>query len=131
MLIRLISAFTAAALLSGAPLVHADTAMPAEPQAAIDYILAQVAKSDLEFVRNGKAHTPPEAVKHMRRKYEYYENQIDTPEEFIELAATKSILSGKPYTIRTADGEVPAADWLLSVLAEYRAQQDSSIAGSE
>jgi hypothetical protein len=96
------------------------SAVPAEPVAEIEYLLAHVAESDLEFVRNGKAHSPAEAVKHMRRKYEYYADDIQSAEDFIALAATKSILSGKLYLVRDADGEVPAADWLLTALAAYR-----------
>jgi hypothetical protein len=129
MLARHLSMIAGTALIACSPLALADTAGPGDPQAAIEYILAQVGDSDLEFVRNGKAHTPPEAVKHMRRKYVYYEDDIETPEDFIELAATKSMLSGKPYTIRTAAGEVPAAEWLLSILAEYRSGQQT--AGTE
>ena len=123
MLARYLYIIAGAAFLASAPLALAENPTSAEPEAAIEFILAKVADSDLEFVRNGKAHTPPEAVKHMRRKYEYYENKIETPEDFIELAATKSMLSGKPYTIRTAAGEVPAAEWLLSILDEYRSGQ--------
>jgi hypothetical protein len=101
----------------------ADSAPQSEPAAAIEYLLARVASSELEFVRNGKTHSPPEAVQHMRRKYEYYADRIDTAEDFIALAATKSMISGKQYTIRSHAGVQPAAEWLKSVLAEYRADQ--------
>jgi FPC/CPF motif-containing protein YcgG len=85
-----------------------------------------VASSDLQFVRNGKVHAPPEAVRQMRRKYEYYKNRIKIAEDFIALAATKSMISGKQYTIRSDAGEEPAADWLNSVLAEYRATENEA-----
>jgi len=109
----------------------AERAPNSEPEAAIEYLLARVASSELEFVRNGKTHSPTEAVKHMRRKYEYYEDRIDTAEDFIALAATKSMISGKQYTIRNHSGVQPAAQWLKSVLAEYRASQSGAGAPAE
>jgi len=104
----------------------ADNTPQSEPEAAIEFLLARVASSDLQFVRNGKVHASPEAVKHMRRKYEYYKNRIETAEDFIALAATKSMISGKQYTIRSDAGEEPAAEWLNSVLAEYRTANDEA-----
>jgi len=108
-----------------------DSAPRSEPEAAIEFLLARVANSDLEFVRNGKTHSPSAAVKHMRRKYEYYEDRIDTAEDFIALAATKSMISGKQYTIRSHSGVQPAAEWLKLVLAEYRAAEGGAGAQPE
>ena len=101
---------------------NAAAAATPEPEstAAIEYLLASVAGSELQFVRNGKAHSGSEAVKHMRRKYEHFADRIHSPEEFIELAATKSMLSGKEYTVRSNEGEIPTAEWLHTILAEYR-----------
>ena len=79
-----------------------------------------VGRSDLQFVRNGKMHTAGEAARHMRRKYEYFAERIASAEDFIELAATKSLISGKLYTVRTASGELLTAEWLQNALAEYR-----------
>jgi hypothetical protein len=115
--ILIIASLAALACATGAA---AETAPRSESTTAIEYLLASVAGSELEFVRNGKAHSGVEAVKHMRRKYEHFEDRIHSPEEFIELAATKSMLSGKAYTVRSDDGEIPTAEWLHTLLAEYR-----------
>jgi Family of unknown function (DUF5329) len=115
------AALTALACTAGAA---AEAPLQSESEAAIEFLLARVAGSELEFVRNGKTYPGSEAVKHMRRKYEYYADRIHSPEEFIELAGTKSVLSGKAYRIRDIDGELPAADWLRDVLAEYRNAKD-------
>ena len=120
--IFIIASLTALAWTTGAA---AETTPQSESTAAIEYLLASVAGSELQFVRNGKTHSGPEAVKHMRRKYEHFADRIHSPEEFIELAATKSILSGKAYTVRSKDGEIPTAAWLLTVLAEYRDTRNS------
>lgn len=115
----------ALAALAFAAEAAAESPSQSESKAAIEFLLARVASSELEFVRNGKTYPGPEAVNHMRRKYEYYAERIRSPEEFIELAGTKSVISGKAYKIRDVDGEVPAADWLRDVLAEYRRAKDN------
>ena len=109
----------------------ADSGPQSEPEAAIEYLLARVASSDLKFVRNGKVHAPPEAVKHIHRKYNYYKDRIRTAEDFIALAATKSMVSGNQYMIISDGGEQPAADWLKSALAEYRAANNDAGGSSE
>ncbi len=120
MKIILISALAGFAILSLSPGVSADTATEPGVQAAIEFLLAQVADSELEFVRNGKSHAGPNAAKHMRRKYEHYADRIHSPEDFIELAATMSMLSGQKYLVRNADGIIPTAEWLQTLLGEYR-----------
>ncbi len=131
MKIALISAAAGLFIMSFAPGASADSAETPEPQAAIEYLLAQVADSELEFVRNGKIHAGPDAAKHMRRKYEHYAKRIHSPEDFIEWAGTKSILSGKQYLVRDVDGVIPTADWLRDHLDEYRGLPNDRGAGSE
>lgn len=125
MIIRRISLLVGLAALMGFTVALADTPAAAEPGASIEYMLARVASSDVVFVRNGKSHTAAEAVDHMRLKYEYYEDRIRTPEDFIRWAATKSVLSGRPYKIRDESGEVPAAEWMHRLLTEYRESQQA------
>ena len=98
----------------------AESAAQSKSAAAIEYLLDSVAASDLKFMRNGKAHTGAEAAEHMRRKYKHFDDRIQSADDFIDLAATKSMLSGNKYTVRTADGEMATADWLHSILTDYR-----------
>ncbi len=87
----------------------------------IEYLMGQVARSQLTFVRNGNPHTGPEAAEHMRKKYDHFRKDIVTPEDFIRLAASKSLLSGKPYTVVTTKGkEISTADWLRAALHACR-----------
>jgi hypothetical protein len=89
----------------------------------IDFLIASVAQSDLTFVRNGKRYAGPEAAEHMRKKYDYFDDDIVSAEDFIRLAATRSLLSGKPYFVILADGtRAKTADWLGSRLNDYRLQ---------
>src|SRR5579863_9985683 len=87
----------------------------------IRYLLDFVSKSDCTFIRNGVPHTGREAADHFRSKYEHFESEIKTPEDFIQMSATKSMVTGKPYLVKTTDGKaIPCAEWLGKVLADYR-----------
>ncbi|MBT8364461.1 MAG: DUF5329 domain-containing protein [Deltaproteobacteria bacterium] len=91
---------------------------------AINYMLAFVENSDCTFIRNDKAHTAKEAVAHMQRKYDHFKDEIKTPEDFIRLAASKSLMSGRPYMVRTKDGKLMKSEtWLLEALKDYRTRQ--------
>ena len=97
---------------------------PAEPlNDSINYLLDYVANSHATFIRNGQTHTPQEAVEHIRAKYEHFKTEIKTPEDFIRLAASKSLLSGQPYRVRTADRkEMRLDEWLTVALQAHRSQ---------
>ena len=90
----------------------------------INYLLDYVGKSDATFVRNGQTHTPEEAANHIKAKYEHFKSEIKTPEDFIRLAASKSLLTGKPYLVRAPNGKETRLDvWLTDALKEYRASK--------
>jgi hypothetical protein len=91
-------------------------------QGTIDYLVEFVRTSDVVFIRNNDEHTPEEAASHMLKKYRYAKRKVKTPEDFIKCCATKSTVSGKPYTVRLADGRtIESSQWLLAALEEYRA----------
>ena len=91
---------------------------------SINFLLDYVAKSDATFIRNGQKHTPQEAANHIKAKYEHFKSEIKTPEDFIRLAASKSLLTGKPYLVRAPDGKEIRLDvWLADALREYRASK--------
>lgn len=91
---------------------------------SIDYLIDYVGKSNAIFIRNGVPHSPAEAVAHIKAKYGHFKNQIKTPEDFIRLSSSKSLLTGKPYLVRTPDGKEMHLDvWLTNALKDYRAEQ--------
>ncbi len=94
---------------------------PVSLQQTIDHLLDTVSQSGLTFMRNGKSYTASEAAAHMRNKYEHFHDDINSAEDFIRLSATRSLVSGKPYTLVDRDGrEQATADWLTRMLSEYR-----------
>ena len=87
----------------------------------ISYLIDCVANSNATFIRNGTSYTPAEAVEHIKAKYAHFKNDIKTPEDFIRLSASKSILSGKPYLVRLPDGKEMHLDaWLTDALKQHR-----------
>jgi hypothetical protein len=86
----------------------------------VEYLISVIAGSNLTFIRNGQCYGGKEAAKHLSDKYDYFRSQIKTPETFIDLCATGSIVSGEPYMVITAQGTVPLAKWLRQILAEHR-----------
>lgn len=94
-------------------------AQPERTPQIIDFLINAVAQSHLTFVRNGEKHTCDEAAGHIKQKYDYFRSKIKTPEDFICLCASKSLLSEKPYLVITEEGTIPVASWLEQKLAEY------------
>ena len=90
------------------------------PEKVIAYLMDQVAKSHLTFTRNGTEYTSQEAADHIRNKYEYFKSQIESPEDFIHVCASTSLVSGQPYLVSTAQGKVPVGKWLGEILIKYR-----------
>jgi hypothetical protein len=103
----------------------ADPAKNSENLAAtINYLLSFVEKSECTFFRNNKAHTAKKAVRHMRNKYAHFRDDIETPEDFIRLSASKSLISGRPYMVKTKAGQMMKSEtWLLEALEAYRQKQ--------
>jgi hypothetical protein len=90
----------------------------------IDALLAKLQSSGCQFERNGSWYSAAEAEDHILRKFEYIDgkNGIQTTEQFIELAASKSSSSGKPYRVQCgAEGAIQSQQWLSRQLLLIRA----------
>lgn len=110
-------------LLGLALLTVASAAPPVIARTEINYLLGFIESSGCEFYRNGSWYDSKRARAHLRDKYEMLAatDQINTAEDFIEKAATKSGLSGRPYQVRCGGGEaVTSNQWLRDVLTRYR-----------
>ena len=109
-------------LVAGGSLALAD--MKADDEnlaAAIHYLVAFVESSECTFIRNDKPHTAKEAAAHMQKKYDHFKDEIKTPEDFIRLSASKSLISGKPYMVKAKTGQLLKSEaWLLEALEAYR-----------
>ncbi len=114
----LLAVITWLALLPGVMAAQSTTT-----RAEITHLLDAVESSSCEFLRNGRWYDARQAATHLRNKYQLLSaaGQIDTAEDFIAKAASKSSFSGQPYGLRCAGGAlVASAQWLTAVLARYR-----------
>ena len=101
----------------------ADSAPPEIARVEVSYLLGFVEQSGCQFYRNGSWYDSKKAETHLREKYDYLaaKGLINSAEDFIEQAATKSSLSGKAYAIKCGADPVMTTDqWLREELARYR-----------
>lgn len=82
-------------------------------------IVAVEVQQGAKFVRNGTTYSAQEAAEHLRMKVKHAGSRVQTVSDFIEKIATKSSITGKPYSIELADGRtLTTSDFLRSELAK-------------
>ncbi len=85
----------------------------------ITYLLDELEKSKLIFIRNGDEYSAKDARDHMQKKLDYAGNRITTADQFITYIATKSSLSGKSYYVKSPDGkQTESAVYLRNLLSK-------------
>ena len=93
----------------------------ADTQQEINHLLEFVSNTSCQYERNGTVYDGARAEQHIKKKYEYFKDEIHSAEDFIKYSATKSTLSGKQYKIHCANMAVQnSSDWLLDELKKYR-----------
>ena len=89
----------------------------------VGQLFAALKQSNCEFSRNGSWYNAEKASEHLQRKYDYLlkKRLVTTTESFIDLAATKSSISGKPYQVRCGKtAPVSSSSWFKSQLNAVR-----------
>jgi hypothetical protein len=80
----------------------------------IEYLIQSIEQlSGAKFIRNGAAYDAKPAADHLRLKWREAGTRVKTAEQFIELCASRSSVSGQPYRIRFADGTTVASGAFL------------------
>lgn len=95
-------------------------AIDANTEQEIDILIDYIGNSSCEFERNGSTVTPAKARAHIELKYGNTRSFIDSTDDFIDYAATKSSLSGRAYKVRCDGVEQPTAQWLREALKRIR-----------
>ena len=104
----------------------ANADVSSEQKLETSHLLNFVKNSACKIIRNGKAYDGNLAVNHIQKKYDYFKDDIETTEQFIELSATKSTMSGKYYTVVCGAAQpVRTRDWLLEELKNYRQREST------
>ena len=89
----------------------------------IEGLITALGASGCDFQRNGSWYPSKQAEQHLRRKYDYLRerDKVANAEEFIALAATRSSMSGRAYSVRCPGAPVvDSATWLQARLREIR-----------
>ncbi len=104
-------------------IVHAD--VQPEQIKEVNHLLNFVKHSGCTINRNGTDHPAEKGISHIQKKYDYFRDDIDNTEEFIEYSATKSTMSGSYYMV-TCPGKqaIRTQDWLMTELKRFRAEQN-------
>ncbi|WP_455207024.1 DUF5329 family protein [Kaarinaea lacus] len=98
----------------------------ADMESEISHLLSYIENSPCSFIRNGTTHNGADAKEHIVKKYNYFKERINSAEQFIEYAATKSTMSGKKYKVQCAGKEYLTAQWLHDELKKYRNNMNTS-----
>jgi hypothetical protein len=90
-----------------------------EPEKILLLIEAIAGMEDAVFIRNGVEHSSVEAAEHLKMKWQARSGDITSAEQFIEVIASRSSVSGEAYVIRQPDGtSVPSGEYLREKLGE-------------
>jgi uncharacterized protein DUF5329 len=113
---------TAIGLLLLGLMLPASATPSAKAKAEIARLMDALSESGCRFERNGSWHGAIEARAHLQRKYDYLlkKDKVDTAEQFIERAASRSSLSGRVYRVECGGGEQDASTWFGRQLQRLR-----------
>ncbi|WP_024869545.1 DUF5329 domain-containing protein [Pseudoxanthomonas suwonensis] len=102
---------------------------PAAASAEIQSLIARLGESGCRFQRNGRWHDAAEAQAHLQRKYDWARGRgmSGDAEAFIERAASRSSLTGRPYRVACAgQPETDSVEWFRAQLRDLRADHQSA-----
>jgi len=120
---HLMRSFLVSVLATALGLSAAAAPAPSPARPEITALLSRLQSSNCTFNRNGTWYSAPEAKEHLLKKLEYLEGKsaVQTAEQFIELAASSSSMSGKPYLVRCgASAPEGSKSWLSTQLKAVR-----------
>ena len=95
----------------------------------IFHLFDYLEKSNCEFNRNGTWYVSQEAVTHLKRKYQWLlkKGLINSAEQFIDRAASRSSMSGEPYLVRCGGSKpIDSSNWFTDELKIFREACDKS-----
>lgn len=103
-------------------MLPASAAPSAKAKTEIAGLMDALSNSGCRFQRNGSWFGAAEARTHLQRKYDYLlkKDKVDSAEQFIERAASRSSMSGRAYRVRCEGDEEDAGHWFNGRLKRLR-----------
>jgi Family of unknown function (DUF5329) len=91
----------------------------------IEYLISSIENIEgAKFIRNGTEHDGKEAAEHLRSKLKSAGDKVQTADDFINLCASKSYISGKPYKIKSSDGKtINSEQYFREKLKDYNSTE--------
>lgn len=87
----------------------------------IEHLISYVTSTSCKIDRNGVLHAGERAAMHIKEKYSHYKSRISSTEQFIELSASRSMMSGMAYRVKCAGKkDQKMSEWLKAELAQYK-----------
>lgn len=115
----------ACAALVFAPWAHGHN-LPTDAvlQEEIKYLLNQVeAHNQCQFICDGKVYGSQDTLKYIRQKQQRFITKIHSAEDFIDITASRNLMSNKPYFIQCPGRDrILSQKWFLQRLEQYRKQ---------
>lgn len=94
-------------------------AIDANEDKRVEALLNSLARHhELIFVRNGDEYKVEAAVDHLKMKYDYAKEDLNTAEDFIKYCASRSSFSGKEYLVLHPDGRQETSSIFLTRLLQ-------------
>ena len=103
--------------------VDAAAPLSSTARAEITGLMSRLEASGCEFNRNDTWYTSAEATSHLQRKAKHLDDKgtVESAEQFIELVASRSSVTGRPYLVKCGGGSpVKSREWLLLQLRGMR-----------
>ncbi|MBU2704923.1 DUF5329 family protein [Zooshikella marina] len=101
--------------------------VPPEQKMEINHLVDFVRNSACLMERNGAKHSATEAASHILKRYDYFRDEINNTEDFIQMTASRSTITGKDYQVLCPNLEpMRAQDWLLAELNKFRTVQSNT-----
>ena len=97
--------------------------MSKDTENEISHLFDYLKSSSCQFNRNGTWYTTSEAADHINTKYQNLLKRglIKTTEDFIDRAASKSSMSGRPYLVKCDSSDsIESSIWFSTELNKYR-----------
>lgn len=101
---------------------HAE-GLSANAQQEITHLFSYLDNSGCQFNRNGSWYDAKAARGHINDKYLYLlrKDRINTAEDFIEGAASRSSMSGRAYMVKCGNGpSIESGTWFRAELEKFR-----------
>lgn len=96
-------------------------APPSTTESEISHLINFIRNSKLTFIRNDEEKDSHSAADHISFKYTQFKGKIHSTEEFIEIAASKSLLTGKPYLVKlSGNTQESVSTFLIKELTKFR-----------